>query len=78
MKRVYCQILDKMQHMLAIVFVLVATIKNNMNIIFESFLQCGENVREIRHVLGDTGKHIKIASQIENYLERKKDQLPFS
>ncbi|KAF9180024.1 Pyruvate kinase, partial [Haplosporangium sp. Z 767] len=42
-------------------------IEQNVDMIFASFIRSGEDVREIRRVLGDAGKHIKIISKIENH-----------
>ncbi|ORZ17575.1 pyruvate kinase [Lobosporangium transversale] len=42
-------------------------IEHDVDMIFASFIRSGEDVREIRRVLGDAGKHIKIISKIENH-----------
>ncbi|KAG0363911.1 Pyruvate kinase [Podila minutissima] len=42
-------------------------VENNVDMIFASFIRCGEDVREIRRVLGDAGKYIKIISKIESH-----------
>lgn len=41
-------------------------IPNGINFIAASFVQSGENVREIRALLGPRGRHTKIISKIEN------------
>jgi pyruvate kinase len=41
-------------------------VKNNVDIVFASFIRRGQDVRAIREVLGQDGKHIQIISKIEN------------
>lgn len=38
-----------------------------VDMIFASFIRSGDGVREIRQVLGDDGRRIKIVSKIENH-----------
>ncbi|KAI8376176.1 pyruvate kinase [Radiomyces spectabilis] len=41
-------------------------VKNKVDIIFASFIRRGQDVRDIRKVLGDSGRTIKIITKIEN------------
>jgi len=41
-------------------------VKNNVDMIFASFIRKKEDVQEVRQVLGEDGKHIKIIAKIEN------------
>ncbi|KAI9486021.1 MAG: pyruvate kinase [Benjaminiella poitrasii] len=42
-------------------------VKNKVDIIFASFIRRAQDVKDIRDVLGQAGKHIKIISKIENH-----------
>ncbi|KAK4517203.1 uncharacterized protein ATC70_000535 [Mucor velutinosus] len=42
-------------------------VKNKVDVIFASFVRRGQDVKDIREVLGEEGKHIKIISKIENH-----------
>ncbi|KAJ8661345.1 pyruvate kinase [Lichtheimia ornata] len=42
-------------------------VKNNVDFIFASFIRRGQDVKDIREVLGEDGKNIKIISKIENH-----------
>ncbi len=41
-------------------------VDNNVDMIFASFIRSGQDVRDIRNILGEKGKFIKIISKIEN------------
>lgn len=42
-------------------------VKNKVDMIFASFIRRGQDVKDIREVLGEEGKAIKIISKIENH-----------
>ncbi|KAI8967650.1 pyruvate kinase [Mycotypha africana] len=42
-------------------------VEQKVDLIFASFVRSGQDVRDIRDVLGEEGKHIKIISKIENH-----------
>ncbi|KKA28829.1 hypothetical protein TD95_000309 [Thielaviopsis punctulata] len=41
-------------------------VKNNVDMVFASFIRRAQDVKDIRAVLGEEGKHIQIVSKIEN------------
>jgi len=41
-------------------------VKNNVDMVFASFIRRGQDIKDIRTVLGQDGKHIQIIAKIEN------------
>ncbi|OLN96934.1 Pyruvate kinase [Colletotrichum chlorophyti] len=41
-------------------------VKNNVDMVFASFIRRGQDIKDIRDVLGEQGKHIQIIAKIEN------------
>ncbi|CAO3613822.1 unnamed protein product [Cunninghamella blakesleeana] len=42
-------------------------VKNKVDMIFASFIRCAQDIKDIRHVLGYEGRHIKVIAKIENH-----------
>lgn len=41
-------------------------VKNNVDMVFASFIRSGADIKSIREVLGEDGKHVQIIAKIEN------------
>ena len=41
-------------------------VKNNVDMVFASFIRRGQDIKDIRQVLGENGRHIQIIAKIEN------------
>ncbi|KAK4139698.1 pyruvate kinase [Dichotomopilus funicola] len=41
-------------------------VKNNVDMIFASFIRRGQDIKDIREILGEQGRHIQIIAKIEN------------
>ena len=41
-------------------------VKNNVDMVFASFIRRGQDIKDIREVLGEDGRHIQIIAKIEN------------